>query len=793
MTAYLLTWNPRMYALGGDAAVHPGAEMRWSCHSKQPAIGDTVYLMRLGVEPRGLIARGTVTQASFEDTDWGDASAKRNYIMIRLDEYRPDCASGLLPMQLLTLARPQFKWNPQSSGVSIDDDTATLLDALWRGGAGHNSLQQFVSWVSDDPQESRPHWLLRYHEMVALADALRDGRTPFDDESTSRLWLRRDNGVSDVGTGGMSNEEFKRNREWLAERTRQILDQPDASTMEAVLAAWRERVTAGQISRMNRVVINRVFATAAPRLYSTILREKDCQSVLKALRDQFQLEAGDLRSNDWLTLNAAIRECMHTAGLEPARALENNIAMWALAEMLYAGSVPSENKMKKSQQATQAGPLNRILFGPPGTGKTYRVVEEAMRILSPELFEHGEPDRETVLKPAFDRFVGNGQIVFTTFHQSYSYEDFVEGIRATTGDDGQLHYSVAPGVFKELCSQARRGLTTDEDPFKQALARLEGLVQDTDDGLLDLRTSKGKRFRVRYDGKPTFLVYPESSIDLRSGYTASMTHVRTLYETGDTSAMYNVSYVRGMLTYLQEKCGLPKVPPQHSGNSPTKPFILIIDEINRGNVSRIFGELITLIEDSKRAGRSEALEIVLPYSKHEEPPFSVPDNVYLIGTMNTADRSLAGLDIALRRRFSFIEIPPKPDLLGNVTVEGVNIGDLLTKMNERIEALLDRDHCLGHAYFMPLKTEPTLPRLKQIFRDSILPLLQEYFFEDWQRIQWVLNDHRKPAGLSFLGTPENNMAALFGPDANVNAAAQRWVIDEAAFGRIEAYAGIIAA
>ncbi|WP_279507384.1 AAA family ATPase [Aeromonas veronii] len=200
------------------------------------------------------------------------------------------------------------------------------------------------------------------------------------------------------------------------------------------------------------------------------------------------------------------------------------------------------------------------------------------------------------------------------------------------------------------------------------------------------------------------------------------------------------------------------------GATPSNKRVLIIDEINRGNVSRIFGELITLIEPSKRAGASEALTTTLPYSKR---PFSVPDNLYLIGTMNTADRSLAGLDIALRRRFVFEEMPPKPKLLKEVVVKengvSVDIRELLTVINQRIEVLLDRDHCLGHAYFMPLKAEPTLERLNAIFQNQILPLLQEYFFEDWQRIAWVLNDHRKSsAEAMFLKPPQLDIKTLLG-------------------------------
>lgn len=180
---------------------------------------------------------------------------------------------------------------------------------------------------------------------------------------------------------------------------------------------------------------------------------------------------------------------------------------------------------------------------------------------------------------------------------------------------------------------------------------------------------------------------------------------------------------------------------------------MIIDEINRGNISRIFGELITLIEPSKRAGAIEELSTTLPYSKKL---FSVPDNLYLIGTMNTADRSLAGLDIALRRRFTFVEMPPKPELLADTNIDGVNIGRLLEVMNERIEVLLDRDHCLGHAYFMPLKQEQTLDKLATIFKPDH-PLLQEYFFEDWERINWVLNGQQ---------TDDRTCRFLIQPDGN---------------------------
>jgi 5-methylcytosine-specific restriction protein B len=182
------------------------------------------------------------------------------------------------------------------------------------------------------------------------------------------------------------------------------------------------------------------------------------------------------------------------------------------------------------------------------------------------------------------------------------------------------------------------------------------------------------------------------------------------------------------------------------------------------------------------------LSLKLPYSKK---PFSVPKNVYLIGTMNTADRSLAGLDIALRRRFVFREMPPRPELLDDVQVAGLNIGQLLRVMNQRIEVLLDRDHCLGHAYFVPLKEEATIERLEVIFRNQILPLLQEYFFEDWQRIQWVLNDHRKAALDQFVQQRDSSVEALFGQEIGQGMERNTWSLNDEAFERLEAYLGIV--
>lgn len=507
-------------------------------------------------------------------------------------------------------------------------------------------------------------------------------------------------------------------------------------------------------------------------------------------------------------------------------------------------------------------PLNQILFGPPGTGKTYNTINKALAILDPEcwsLYDKDEsPEARKALKARFDELVKEGRIDFVTFHQSFSYEDFVEGIRAVTGEESQLEYKVEAGVFKRICDEARTSTTSISTGVRSKpriwkisidgtgttatksyclehgearigwgyLGDLHGIdEQDNSDyqhlGFNDRSTLRSfsqdmavgdvlvcirSAEQIEAVGVVTGDYCFEAPDRVPEKVRRDYNHVRSvkwIYRdvglsilplNDDTRFTLKTVYQMerftwgDLLAYLQEHSQQPLETTQPSLKKP--PYVLIIDEINRGNVSRIFGELITLIEPSKRAGASEALTTTLPYSKR---PFSVPDNLYLIGTMNTADRSLAGLDIALRRRFVFEEMPPRAELLDGVVIEEeghkVDVGRLLHTLNQRIEVLLDRDHCLGHAYFMPLKAaaKPTLVQLGYIFQHQILPLLQEYFFEDWQRIAWVLNDHRKSkAEAMFLEAPKLELKTLLG-DIAVGGQRQRWSINEKAFRRIEAY------
>lgn len=244
--------------------------------------------------------------------------------------------------------------------------------------------------------------------------------------------------------------------------------------------------------------------------------------------------------------------------------------------------------------------------------------------------------------------------VFVTFHQSYAYEDFIEGIRPKTlereDDSGpSLTYELEDGVFLRAANAALR------------LAEFDGTIDDV--------------CRLRAEER------------------------RALF-------------------------------------ADAPPYGVFVDEINRGNVSRIFGELITLLEEDKRLGADGEIIVTLPYSRRR---FGVPPNLCLVGTMNTADRSVEALDSALRRRFSFIECAPDPSVLEGTVVAGeVDVARMLRTINERLELLLDRDHLIGHAHLLPLADDPTIARLKDVFAMNILPLLAEYFYSDLGRVGLVL-------------------------------------------------------
>jgi 5-methylcytosine-specific restriction protein B len=343
-------------------------------------------------------------------------------------------------------------------------------------------------------------------------------------------------------------------------------------------------------------------------------------------------------------------------------------------------------------------PLNQILYGPPGTGKTYNSINKAISIINPD-FDLTQDRR--VVKKEYDRLVTENQILFTTFHQSMSYEDFIEGIKPHTKNENVI-YAIEDGIFKTICDMSifhkafisMKKFIGKQLPMDSGNSIIENVSNDE---IRILRLTDNKCFKFHY-------------LDLMRAYEDCNEDIENIKKHKVSKAEFG-----SLLEFMLDINNRDK-------------FVLIIDEINRGNVSQIFGELITLIEEDKRIGKEEALEVMLPYSKEK---FGVPPNLYIIGTMNTADRSVEALDTALRRRFSFEEMPPKTKVVEEKGFNDYSRVAIMEKINNRIEVLLDRNHTLGHAYFIK-------KNFKSSFENEIISLLQEYFYNDYGKIGLVL-------------------------------------------------------
>lgn len=357
-----------------------------------------------------------------------------------------------------------------------------------------------------------------------------------------------------------------------------------------------------------------------------------------------------------------------------------------LYESGYGGAIGGPKPTEKGTDMNENKELNIILYGPPGTGKTYNTVNHALNIIEKKSLDDLGKESRQKLQDRHKEYIQKGRIQFTTFHQSYGYEEFIEGIKPIMTETKEeqktkdIGYSIESGIFKKFCQKAQ------EDPDQN--------------------------------------------------------------------------------------------------------YVFIIDEINRGNISKIFGELITLIETSKRIGAEEETYANLPYSNQR---FGVPRNVYILGTMNTADRSIALLDTALRRRFRFVEMMPNPQVLKGIQVEGIDLKALLEAINQRIEYLYDREHTIGHAFFTPLIANPNIKVLQQIFTDKIIPLLQEYFYEDYQKIYVVLGDNHKDEAHQFIKKNNQEKDKIFldlNDDRYDNLSQERFEIQPSAFTKPESYIGI---
>jgi len=500
---------------------------------------------------------------------------------------------------------------------------------------------------------------------------------------------------------------------------------------------------------------------------------------------------------------------------------------------IFEKAKEDSKESKKGTDAMQCE-LNTILYGPPGTGKTYHTALYAVSVIEETDIDSLKKREYNEILDRYNRYKEAGLIEFTTFHQSFGYEEFIEGIKPVVADDGQMTYEVLPGIFKRFCDKAStpkaKKVKTNSDPvvWKVSLAgtgknpiRTECLekghirigwdnygeiITDDTDFVNGGKSILNAFINEMREGDIVISCYSESTADaigiVSGGYSWNPEYTeykRVRPVKWIAKGSFNITDINGgknmtlSTVYKLNNIEMDKLYTYMAGEkeaiSENKDnYVFIIDEINRGNVSKILGETITLIEESKRKAAEEELLVTLPYSGKK---FGVPKNVYIIGTMNTADRSIATLDTALRRRFYFKEMLPDPSVLSGIEVQGVSISNLLERINKRIEVLYDREHTIGHSYFMALKKDPSIDALARIFENNIIPLLQEYFYEDYEKIRLVLGDSKKAdKDTMFIIAEQNDYSALFG---NVDVGLDdgyRYEINKKAFKNIEAYRSI---
>lgn len=731
---YLLTWNPNNWNWPDYKekvqAVKEGKTVieSWTSSSKQPNVGDQVFLLKSQV---GIIGHGHVERASYDAPHYNAEKAKEglktNHIDVKFDWLMDEIENNYISLDLLERVFPKQTWRPQSSGIEIKEEYINNLEKVFQQvksipnsridfGTVYTFLKNYCRRIYSDPEKAGD-------KKAEMEEIKKVGQTAYREFNKYGEFIEKLLPGYTMGKStSWQNSGNLMKYFWI--ELKKVGYEELAHSISISMNAYPE------YNKQKGVTLSvRVEAKDSQCKKDSIFSEKEVYKIHNSILDipikndnlyyqasvksrytdtfkKFGIDAEEVRKElDQLEKVQIVKEITGPY-------IEQNTpdilmqTVQAIAELIpYYEHILEvrENRIKEregslmineesettfnSNQSRNDIAKNTILYGPPGTGKTYYTAYYSVAICEDVSIEDLEKQSyEDVLKK-YDFLKKEGRIAFTTFHQSYGYEEFIEGIRPVMAGEEEkksIEYEIVPGVFKKFCDEA-------------------SLVDD-------------------------------------------------------------------------------------------KPYVFIIDEINRGNISKIFGELITLIEETKRKGEVEELTAFLPYSQQE---FGVPNNVYILGTMNTADRSIALMDTALRRRFNFIEMMPDCRTIEDVVIrqneKEVNVGDVLDIINRRIEFLFDREHTIGHAFFTSLKNgdSNSIERLADIFRNSIIPLLQEYFYDDYEKIRLVLGDnHKKDEQFQFIKKVNIMPKELFGESIRLESTAL-YSLNEDALGKIESYQGIL--
>jgi 5-methylcytosine-specific restriction protein B len=420
------------------------------------------------------------------------------------------------------------------------------------------------------------------------------------------------------------------------------------------------------------------------------------------------------------------------------RLISNNTDSWKFINNWYKQIL---NKMETTKIVDILKQKKQIILqGAPGTGKTYITASVALSLIG----ETFNPNDHKEIMEKYDKLINDKRIFFTTFHQSMDYEDFIEGLKPVVDTDNMI-YEVKDGIFKKICKSAEQKGSLNA--LEQAIEKLKEACSEES---ITAKTKSNVGFSVTYRGGITFRVRSNNS-NAKEGkdFPANIESIKDYYR-GKTDNIYNISYVRGICDYLMDQYGVKPYKPQNNDLN----YVLIIDEINRGNISKIFGELITLLEVDKRAGGEHPIKVRLAYSNEEN--FSVPSNLYIIGTMNTTDRSVGHIDYAIRRRFAFYTLTANKDAITSYysTTKDIESGtkEIALYLFEKIEEFVNtnispefdiNDIMIGHSYFMAKNKSS----LKMKLEYEIIPLLKEY---EKDGIIALREEERKSLGIEWI-------------------------------------------
>lgn len=465
-----------------------------------------------------------------------------------------------------------------------------------------------------------------------------------------------------------------------------------------------------------KAATNRLVASLQPNLISTIVSEGDLGDLINKI-NTFTTSYVSLEG-DWFKRSYNVWKLFQQE-LNPDNPMDIITYPWQLLEHLREAKsslIEKQERMESILKLVQAS-KNLILTGAPGTGKTYKTAEIAVALIDGS---NKLPSNRADVMSRYKTLINAKQIAFTTFHQSLDYEEFIEGLKPEIDDNTkEMTYQIKDGIFKNICERAKE---------KTSLASLNDAIEQfkeiCSENIIKVRNKSGTEFSVTYRGGKTFRVRSDNSeAEEGKDFPANIDAIKKMYQ-GSEEGIYNKTYVWGILKYLRDNYSVTN----YSVDNTDKKYLLIIDEINRGNISKIFGELITLLEKDKRIGEENEITVSLPYSQEA---FGVPSNLFIIGTMNTADRSIGHIDYAIRRRFSFLSLKSDRNVISsydkydNGTKEKAEslFDEIKDFISANINADLDADDLMiGHSYFLCEKSDD----LKMRLEFEMIPLIEEY-------------------------------------------------------------------